>query len=151
MIEQINKFERLIYIVLIILLGAVLIFALAQLVVLLVTDLITSPPGLLTTSEIVAVLGSFLLVLITVELLDTMKAYIADNVVHVEVVVLLAIIAIARKVILLDPASADVGELIGIGIIIVGLAAAYYLIKKAGVQIGSGADKRPKETMPAKE
>jgi len=51
--------------------------------------------------------------------------------------VLLAIIAIARKVILLDPTTssgADFGiELIGIGIIVVGLSAGYYLIKKAGI------------------
>ena len=83
--------------------------------------------------------------LITVELLDTMKAYITDNVIHVEVVVLLAIIAIARKVILLDPSSTNGGELIGIGIIIIGLAAAYYLLRKAGVVIGSGAEKYFKE------
>ena len=61
--------------------------------------------------------------LIAVELLDTMKAYITENVIHVEVVVLLAIIAIARKVILLDPTGTDGTELIGIGVIIVGLAA----------------------------
>jgi uncharacterized membrane protein (DUF373 family) len=50
---------------------------------------------------------------------------------------LLAIVAIARKVILLDPASAPqpefVGfEMVGIGVVILGLAGAYFLIKKAG-------------------
>ncbi|MGA2104719.1 phosphate-starvation-inducible PsiE family protein [Methanoregula sp.] len=151
MIEQIDRFERIIYIILIVLLGFVLIFALIDMLYLIITSIITPPAGLLTNPSIVAILGAFLLVLITVELLDTMKAYIADNVVHVEVVVLLAIIAIARKVILLDPASADTGELIGIGVIIVGLAAAYYLIKKAGVQIGHGLHTPPHEKIPGKE
>ena len=56
--------------------------------------------------------------------------------------VLLAIIAIARKVILLDPTGMsgfDYGfELMGIGVIVVGLSAGYYLIKKAGIKIGPG-------------
>ncbi len=60
-----------------------------------------------------------------------------------------AIIAIARKVILLDPAATDGVELIGIGIIIVGLAAAYYLLRKAGFVIGGGvAGKTPEEKPP---
>jgi uncharacterized membrane protein (DUF373 family) len=77
----------------------------------------------------------FLLILIGVEFLDTIKAYFKENAIHFEIVILLAIIAIARKVILLDPASAPeyIGiELVGIGIVVVGLAGAYYLIKKAG-------------------
>jgi|SRR5208337_312489 len=151
MLEYINKFERVVYAVLIILLAVVLVSAIAELVYLLIAGLASYPPGLLATGELVAVLAGFLLVLITVELLDTMKAYITDNVIHVEVVVLLAIIAIARKVILLDPASTNGGELIGIGIIIIGLAAAYYLLRKAGVVIGSGAEKYFKEKPPQNE
>lgn len=143
MLEEINKFERIVYTVLIILLGAVLVCAIAELVWQFVSYLFSPSISLLDNREIVAVLGSFLLVLITVELLDTMKAYITENVIHVEVVVLLAIIAIARKVILLDPTSTDSGELIGIGIIVVGLAAAYYLIRKAGLVIGAGTEKKP--------
>jgi uncharacterized membrane protein (DUF373 family) len=148
MLEYIEKFERVVYTVLILLLAVVLVSAIGELVYLLAMSLTNFPPGLLANGELVAVLGSFLLVLITVELLDTMKAYITENVIHVEVVMLLAIIAIARKVILLDPAATDGVELIGIGIIIVGLAAAYYLLRKAGFVIGSGVAGRTPEEKP---
>jgi uncharacterized membrane protein (DUF373 family) len=88
------------------------------------------------------VLGAFLLVLIGVELLDTIKAYFHENTIHVEIVVLLAIIAVARKVILLDPSGMSANEfgfeLMGIGVVVVGLAAGYYLIKKAGITVVSG-------------
>ncbi len=60
-------------------------------------------PLLLDNHELTDVLGVFLLVLIGVELLDTMLEYFRENTIHVEIVVLLSIIAIARKVILLDP------------------------------------------------
>ena len=58
---------------------------------------------MLETSVIITILGAFLLVLICIELLDTIKAYFYENTIHVEIVILLAIIAISRKVILLDP------------------------------------------------
>ena len=142
MIETVNKFEKLIYASLMIMLMAVLIAAVIDLGWTLVVSLIDSTPWLLETHEMIQVLGGFLLVLIGVELLDTIKAYFLENAIHVEIVVLLAIIAIARKVILLDPTGMsgfDYGfELIGIGVIVVGLSAGYYLIKKAGIKIGPG-------------
>ena len=110
MLEEINKFERVVYTFLIILLAAVLIFAICELVWLFIEGLLNLPKGLLDNGELVGLLGSFLLVLIIVELLDTMKAYITENVIHVEIVVLLAIIAIARKVILLDPDGRGCGR-----------------------------------------
>jgi uncharacterized membrane protein (DUF373 family) len=142
MIEIINKIEKLIYASLMVMLIAVLIASVIFLGWTLVVSLIDSTPWQLETHEMIQVLGGFLLVLIGVELLDTIKAYFLENAIHVEIVVLLAIIAIARKVILLDPTGMsgfDYGfELIGIGIIVVGLSAGYYLIKKAGLKIGPG-------------
>jgi len=99
MLEFINRFERLVYMLLIGLLVIVLIFALGEMFWYLWVSVTNTPIGLLENHELTSVLGTFLLVLIAVELLDTMKAYIEDNVIHVEIVVLLAIIAIARKVI----------------------------------------------------
>jgi len=142
MIEIVNKFEKGVYAVLMALLMLVLLGSLLDLVWLLYDALIFTTPALLETRELIAVLGAFLLVLIGVELLDTIKAYFRENSIHVEIVVLLSIIAVARKVILLDPTGTtgfEFGfELMGIGVIVVGLSAGYYLIKKAGITIGPG-------------
>jgi len=142
MIESVNKFEKVVYAVLMALLMLVLTASLIDLVWLLYQSLIVTSPYLLETHELITVLGAFLLVLIGVELLDTIKAYFHENTIHVEIVVLLAIIAVARKVILLDPTGMngfEFGfELMGIGLIVVGLAAGYYFIKKAGITGGSG-------------
>jgi uncharacterized membrane protein (DUF373 family) len=141
MIELVNKFEKCVYAVLIGLLILVLVGSLIDLVWLLYDSLFITTPALIESRELIAVLGAFLLVLIGVELLDTIKAYFHENAIHVEIVMLLAIIAVARKVILLDPAnmtSSEFGfELMGIGVIVVGLSAGYYLIKKAGITITS--------------
>jgi uncharacterized membrane protein (DUF373 family) len=105
-------------------------------------SLVVTSQYLLETPKLIAVLGAFLLVLICIELLDTIKAYFKENTIHVEIVILLAIIAISRKVILLDPTGmtgVEYGvEMMGIGVIVISLAAAYYFLKKAGITIGSG-------------
>jgi uncharacterized membrane protein (DUF373 family) len=145
MLEFINRFERLVYLLLIALLIVVLVFALGEMFWYLWISVSDPPVGLLSNRELTDVLGTFLLVLIAVELLDTMKAYLEENVIHVEIVVLLAIIAIARKVILLDPSQTNGVELIGIGIIIIGLAASYYLLRKAGFTLGTPKNKVPAE------
>ena len=149
MIELVNKFEKGVYAVLMVLLMLVLVGSLIDLLWLLYGALILTTPALLEQRELVTVLGAFLLVLIGVELLDTIKAYFRENTIHVEIVVLLAIIAVARKVILLDPTGVtgfEFGfELMGIGVIVVGLAAGYYLIKKAGITIRPGMENKGKD------
>lgn len=149
MIEIVNKFEKIIYAALMIMLMAVLVAAIIDLAHILFQSIFEISPWLLESHEMILVLGAFLLVLIGVELLDTIKAYFKENAIHVEIVVLLAIIAVARKVILLDPTNMtgfEYGfEMMGIGVIVVGLSAGYYLIKKAGLTIGTGGLKRDGE------
>jgi uncharacterized membrane protein (DUF373 family) len=137
MLELVDKFERIVYAALMLLLMIVMCFSIMELCWLLVINLTNPPPMLLENHELTDLLGVFLLILIGVELLDTIKAYFKENAIHFEIVILLAIVAISRKVILLDPSSAPkpefIGmELIGIGVVILGLAGAYFLIKKAG-------------------
>ena len=72
----------------------------------------------------------FLLVLIGVELLETVKMYLTQKTVHVEVVYTVAMIAIARKVIILDIKEVSGLTLIGIATIIVALSSGYYLLTK---------------------
>ena len=164
-VGPVEKFEKIIYAVLMIMLMVVVIAAIIDLVVYLYKSLWVETPYLLESHEMLLVLGAFLLVLIGVELLDTIKAYFRENTIHVEIVVLLAIIAVARKVILLDPntytttlvdgkavttAVAMSGyefgfEMMGVGVILVCLAAGYYMIKKAGIMIGPGHIKKDGE------
>jgi hypothetical protein len=85
-----------------------------------------------------------LLVLIGIELLDTIKVYFKKHDIHVEVVMLVALIAIARKIILLDFDKYSGIEVLGIASIVIALALGYYLIKKAG---GCGFWPKEKETV----
>jgi uncharacterized membrane protein (DUF373 family) len=137
MIEIVNKFEKVIYAVLMALLMVVIVVSVIDLALILYKSWGATRLYMLETSVIIAILGAFLLVLICIELLDTIKAYFYENTIHVEIVILLAIIAISRKVILLDPSGMsgiEFGiEMMGIGVIVICLAAGYYFLKKAGI------------------
>jgi len=122
--------ERIIVTALIVMMTVVLLLTTVDLGWLLVQDILTAPILLLDVEELLDIFGFFLLVLIGVELLETIKAYFDDHVVHVEVVLEVAMIAIARKVITLEVKDLPSMTLIGIGAIIVALAVAFYFVKR---------------------
>jgi len=133
-------FERFTYIALIVFLMVVLFFTLLEFGWLLVIGLFEVSAYRLENPELIELFGYFLLVLIGLELLETIKAYLERREFHVEIIILVAIIAIARKVILLGHATP--GELIGIALIIIALCGGYYLLRKAGLPYTPSPDKR---------
>lgn len=83
----------------------------------------------LEIDELFRIFGFFFIILIGFELVETVEMYFKDNVIHAEVVLLVAVIAVSRKVILLDLEKYDPLAIIGLGIIIVALGACYWFIK----------------------
>jgi len=109
----------------------VVLLATLELGWIIIKDIITPPVMILEIDELLEIFGLFLLVLIGIELLETIKSYLHDQVLRVEVVLSVALIAIARKVIILDIKHASNMTLVGIGVIIAALAGAYYLFKQS--------------------
>jgi len=134
--SKLNKFtkrvERYIIKTLIAFMSVLLIIATLQLGYEVIKAIITSDGFLIDMDGLMGLFGVFLLVLIGIELLDTIKVYFREHVIHVEVVMLVAIIAVARKVIVMDFDKYSGLEVLGIAAIILALAGGYYLIKKTG-------------------
>lgn len=86
----------------------------------------------LTIHELHTIFGFFLLILIGIELLETIKVYLLDDSIRVEIVFLVAMIGIARHVIDLDYKKADALGLLGMAAIILALTIGYYYLKKSG-------------------
>ncbi|MDD1707345.1 MAG: phosphate-starvation-inducible PsiE family protein [Methanoregulaceae archaeon] len=141
MLEYINKFERGVYYVLMVLLAIVIIFTLIGLIISLIPSLATANVMFrLGNAEILEIFGYFLLVLIGIELLETIKAYLIKNEIHVEIIILVAIIAVARKIILLDPfiegtEALNSTVMIALGVVVIALSASYFLIRKTGISL----------------
>ncbi|PKN69206.1 MAG: phosphate-starvation-inducible E-like protein [Deltaproteobacteria bacterium HGW-Deltaproteobacteria-12] len=122
---------------LIVMMTALLILATIELGYYIFKYVIESKYAVIDLGQLMELFGIFMLVLIGIELLDTIKVYLKENVMHVEVVVLVAIIAVARKVVVLKIEEIDGLKIIGVAFIIVALAVAYYLIKKSGLMVCS--------------
>ncbi|HZU85870.1 MAG TPA: phosphate-starvation-inducible PsiE family protein, partial [Anaerolineaceae bacterium] len=97
----------------------------------LVLDIITPPSYLLDINELLDVFGFFMLILIGVELLETIRAYLNEHEVHVEIVLEVALIAVARKVVIIDMKEYSSETLLAIAAIVLSLAGAYYLQKRS--------------------
>jgi uncharacterized membrane protein (DUF373 family) len=93
----------------------------------LIGEEIWQPPRfLIPVDGLIEVFGYFLLVLIGVELLETLRAYLRKDVIHVRVVLEVALIAMARKAIIEEPTAIPGLTLLGVAAMILALAIAYY-------------------------
>lgn len=127
--EKLAKFfEKGTIYVLIFLMMLVILLSTVEFTLLLVRDAFISGNILPGIDNLLEIFGFFLLILIGVELLETIRAYLSEHVVHVEVVIEVALIAIARKVIILDIKETSPTALLGIAAVIIALAAAYFLV-----------------------
>ena len=125
-----KRFEQLIIMALIIMMIIVVLISTIELAYIIVKDIISPPFFWLEIEELLDIFGFFLLILIGVELLETIKAYLAKKVVHSEIVLEVALIAITRKVIILDVKEYTGLDIIGIAALIVSIAIAYYFLKR---------------------
>ena len=98
----------------------------------LIWDEILKPPRfLIPVQGLLGIFGYFLLVLIGVELIETLKAYVREDVIHVRVVLEVALIAMARKVIIEEPNDVPSLTLFGISALILALGIASYFERQS--------------------
>lgn len=80
---------------------------------------------------LIAVLGDLLNLLIAIEVLQNITSYLRRHVVQIELVLLTAITAVARKVIVLPPNAENKPMLVvGLGVAVVCLAAAFWMVRQ---------------------
>lgn len=128
-----KTFEKYVAITLMLMMAVVIFFGTIEVGYLIVIDLLSPPLFMLEVNEFLEIFGQFLLVLIGVELLETINSYHEDRTIRVEIVVIVAIIAIARKVITLDYKTLSSYTFFDVGAAVLFLAITFYLLKKARV------------------
>jgi uncharacterized membrane protein (DUF373 family) len=127
----ITRCERWTVIALLLMMVLVIVISTVELAIILYKDLVNPPFLLFQISELLNLFSFFFMILIGLELVETIKMYLDEEKVHVEVVFLVAMIAVARKVIVLDTKEQDAMTLLAVAAIVVALSAGYYLVKKA--------------------
>lgn len=129
-VDHVKTFEHVVTSVLVVMMGFVIVLGVVDLAVMLVEDFLSPPFALLEIDELLEVFGLFLLVLIGIELLETLKAAVRERVIRAEVVILVGVIALARKIVTLDVKDVSSGSLAGLAAIVVALGITYFLIRR---------------------
>ncbi len=106
----------------------VIAIAIFDLGILLFQELFTEPIGFFNTT-LIELFGLFLNVLIALELLENITAYLEKNVIQVELVIVTSLIAVARKLIILDLGKTSGIQLIGLAIAIFALSVSYWIVR----------------------
>jgi uncharacterized membrane protein (DUF373 family) len=129
MLSFLGKFEKIIILSLIAMMVLTVFLATIELAWMLILDITTEPMFLLEIQELLDLFGLFLLVLIGIELIETLRTYLTHHEIHAEVVFTVALIAVGRKVIILDVKELPSLTLVGIAAIIVAMSFGYFLLK----------------------
>ena len=121
-----TKVQKLTVLTLAAMLVVVMVLSTIHLGVLIGQEVLSPPRFLIPVEGLLQIFGYFLLVLIGVELIETLKAYVKKDVIHVRVVLEVALIAMARKVIIEEPNNVPSLTLFGIAALILALGLASY-------------------------
>ena len=82
-------------------------------------------------TELFQLFGLFLNVLIALEILENITAYLKKHVVQVELVIVTSLIAVSRKIIILDLEKKDSNDLIALAVAVFSLSISYFIIRQA--------------------
>ncbi|MBD2744885.1 phosphate-starvation-inducible PsiE family protein [Coleofasciculus sp. FACHB-1120] len=107
----------------------VILLAIWNLGVYLVQILVSQPEDEPFTKTLFKIFGLFLNVLIALEILENITAYLKKHVIQVELVIVTSLIAVARKIIILDLEKTSGVDIIGLGIALLSLAISYWIIR----------------------
>lgn len=128
------KIQKVTVLVLAGMLVIVVVLSTAHLGVLIGEEVWKRPRFLISVESLLDIFGYFLLVLIGVELLETLRAYMRKDVIHVRVVLEVALIAMARKAIIAEPSTMPGLALFGLAALILALGVAFHFERQTDSQ-----------------
>jgi len=128
-LRRLGQFEGVVSKVLSLTMVVVVMAIIVDLVIVLVHALLTSTPNGFLGRTLTDIFGLFLSVLIALEILENITAYIKKHVVQVELVIATALTAVGRKLIILDLEKVSGTSLIGLALAILALSFSYWIVR----------------------
>ncbi len=129
-----DKVEKTIAFALLGLMASIVISATADVAYVVATNILEPPGFFIGVEDLFQVFGLFLMVLIGLELMTSIRDYLRDSRIHAELMLLVAMTAVTRKVVILDASVIDPMMMFGIGFIIIALAVGYFLVRRSSVE-----------------
>ncbi|NET56855.1 MAG: hypothetical protein F6K47_12035 [Symploca sp. SIO2E6] len=133
-LSGLERVESLVSKILSVVMVVIILVALYDLILVLSKQLFASSSGLFTKS-LLNIFGLFLNILIALEILENITAYLRKHVIQVELVIVTSLIAVARKIIILDLSKTSGTQVIGLSLTIMALSFSYWIIRKSNHKI----------------
>ncbi len=141
-----SNFERIVIVLLQILLLAVLVIAIAEMFVLFYQAIARHFDGGQTVLDVETVsdlqravqraFAGILLIILGLELLDTLRSYFTEHRLRLEIILIIATIAIGRHIIVLDFEHVRGDTLLGIAALTLAVTVGYYLVRRSAQGAG---------------
>lgn len=126
-----KEFERLIAKWLSVGMVLVILVTTIQLSFFLLREIFLTKPLGFSTNNVFEIFGLFLNVLIALEILENITAYLKKQVIPTELVIATSLIAVSRKIIILELSKIDGLQLIGLAIAILALSISYWIVRQS--------------------
>ncbi len=137
--EIIKKFELVAVIAVELLLVLAVAISIAVLYALFINGVRTNLGAISSVGDMQSALqrafAGVLLVMMGLELIETLKTYFSEHYIRIEVILIVAMIAVGRHIIQIDLEHMGGPALLGIAALMVALALSYFLVKRTHVQI----------------
>ncbi|MCG6657556.1 phosphate-starvation-inducible PsiE family protein [Halomonas campisalis] len=108
----------------------VIIWGVLDVIYVLYTKFLSPPLLLFEVGDIFVIFGAFMVVLIAVEIFINIRLYLGTNVLPIRLVIATALMAIARKVIILDIQTVSAEEMLAIAAVVLALGVTHWLVGK---------------------
>jgi uncharacterized membrane protein (DUF373 family) len=128
-LKNLGRFEGLVSKLLSMAMVMVVIVIMIDLALYLATALFNPDPKFFLGTTLLDIFGLFLSVLIALEILENITAYLKEHVVQLELVVATSLTAVARKIIILDLKEVNGASLIGLAIAVLSLSISYLIVR----------------------
>ena len=125
---RLNSIIRFVTRFLAVLMVLVIFWGIGDVIFVLYQKLVEPPFLLLKIGDILATFGAFMAVLIAIEIFHNITLFLRDDVIHVNVVIATALMAIARKVIIFDYKDLAPEYIWATGGVILALGITYWLL-----------------------
>lgn len=126
-----GKFESLVAKVLSVAMVLVVFVSIYDLIFFLGNELFTHPT---LGSKLIEIFGIFLSILVALEILENVSGYLRSHVIQTELVLSTALIAVSRKLVILDIDRSPTSNAVGLGIAVLALSLSYWIVRAAGRQ-----------------
>lgn len=112
------------------LMTVVIVLGVVDVIWVLYQRLVSTPFMLLQISDILDTFGAFMAVLIAIEIFVNITIYLREDIIHVKIVMATALMAVARKVIILDLSKLSPMYVFALAAVVLAMSVGYWVVCK---------------------